>query len=130
MNIMQRCQGGYLCPFCAIPPAALDAPFARFAPAALKSFWHPGGVPIFDRDSRGRGTKILRRLRGGVCIFYRHFSRRGPSPPTRNSEQSLVANSRRCIKLITNRIHSYLRLVAIKAGKYNWGALEPQVNLL
>ena len=32
-------------------PAALDAPFARFAPAALRSFRHPGGIPIFDSDS-------------------------------------------------------------------------------
>ena len=42
-----------------ISPTALDAPFARFAPAALKSFRHLGGGPIFDSDSEG-GTKILR----------------------------------------------------------------------
>ena len=31
-----------------------QANFARFTPAALKSFWHPGGgVPIFDGDSEG-----------------------------------------------------------------------------
>ena len=36
-------------------PATLDAPFAWFAPAALKNFRHPGGVgvPIFDSDSKG-----------------------------------------------------------------------------
>ena len=33
----------------AIPPTALDAPFAQFATAA------PWGVPIFDRDSKGGG---------------------------------------------------------------------------
>ena len=81
-------------------PTALDAPFARFAPAALKSFRHPGGgVPIFDSDSEGGGTKIVRRLRGGgVCVFYGHFSRKGPSPLTRNSEQSLIYNQHKCAK--------------------------------
>ena len=36
-------------------PAALDAPFARLAPAALRSFQHPGGVrgyPFLITDSR------------------------------------------------------------------------------
>ena len=34
--------------------AALDVPFARFAPAALISFRHPGGgEPIFDSDFEG-----------------------------------------------------------------------------
>ena len=68
-------------------PAALDAPFVWFAPAALISFGHPGGggVPIFDSDSDG-GYQILRWLRGGVCIFSMHLSWKGP--PMRNSELS------------------------------------------
>ena len=33
-----------ICPYHAIPQAALDAPFTRFTPAALKSLWHPKGV--------------------------------------------------------------------------------------
>ena len=60
-------------------PAALDAPLARFASAALKSFQHPGrsGVPIFDSDSErgGGGMRFLRAL----------FPKRTTPPLTRNS---------------------------------------------
>ena len=75
-------------------PAALDAPFARFAPAALISFRHPGGGGThFWQRLRGGGTKILRRLRGGVCVFYGHFSRKGPSSPLREILNSPLAPS-------------------------------------
>ena len=52
-------------------PSSLDAYFARFAPAALKSFRHPGGwgVPIFDRDSEGRYQNFTGTLRGGYAFF-------------------------------------------------------------
>ena len=72
-------------------PAALDAPFARFAPVALKSFRHPGeGVPIFDGDSKLYGDS-----EGGLRVFYWHFSQKGPPPPfTRNSDQSLRRTKR------------------------------------
>ena len=50
-------------------PAALDAPFARFVPAALKSFRHPGGGYPFLTETPRRGTKILRRLRRGYAFF-------------------------------------------------------------
>ena len=70
------------CPFRTIPPAALDAPVARFAPAALKSFRHPGGVPIFDSDSEGGVPKFYGDSEGGgVRIFYGHFSRKVPPSP-------------------------------------------------
>ena len=66
-------------------PAALDAPFARFAPAALKSFRHPGGgVPIFDSDSEG-GYQNFAETPMGVRIFYGHFSRKVPPSPNKQS---------------------------------------------
>ena len=40
-------------PFAQFPSRALDAPFAQFAPADLKSFRHPGGYPFFTEIPRG-----------------------------------------------------------------------------
>ena len=51
------------CPFRQLPPAD----FAWFAAAAPESFL--GRVPKFYRDSEV-----------GVCVFYRHFSRKVPPP--------------------------------------------------
>ena len=60
------------CPFCAICPCCperLPAPQGE-------------GIPIFLQRLRGMGvTKILRRLRGEVCIFYGHFSRKVSEQP-------------------------------------------------
>ena len=117
MNILQRCQGGVIhilhthtqkqnrakCPFHAITPTALDTPFARFTPAALKSFPHPGwrGVPIFDRVSkRGWVPKLYRDSKGWVRIFYRHFSRKVPPPP--QQEQSLSSSKLKKIRRYMN----------------------------
>ena len=62
-------------------PAALDAPFARFAPAALKYFWHPGGgAPIFDSDSEG-GYQNLTEIRGGYAFFKGTFPEKDHPPP-------------------------------------------------
>ena len=97
-----------ICPFRAIPPAALDAPFAQFAPVVLKSFRHPGeGVPILPIFETPRGgTKILRRLWGGGDVFfYWCFSQKVPPPLTRNSEQSLSAT----FPQITTTIHTILK---------------------
>ena len=66
------------CPFCMI----------RCCPEKLPTPWR--GTHFWQR-LRGGGTKILWRLRGGwVRIFYGHFSRKVPPPPTRNSEQPLL----------------------------------------
>ena len=71
-------------------PAALNAPFARFAPAALKSFWHPGGgVPIFDSDSEGGVPKFYDESEEGYVFFTGTFPVKDHPPLTRNSEQSL-----------------------------------------
>ena len=49
------------------------------------------GVPISDEVSEGAGVpKFYVDSEGGVCVFYAHFSRKGPPPSlTRNSEQSI-----------------------------------------
>ena len=67
-------------PFRAIPPAPIDAAFARFAPAALKSFRHPGrgGYPFLTETLRGGGVPKY--------IFYSHFS------PKSHMTVVLVAN--------------------------------------
>ena len=53
-------------PFRTISPADLE----WFAPAALKSFRHPGGGNQFLTETPGGGeTKILLRLRGGYVFF-------------------------------------------------------------
>ena len=57
------------CPFCAIPLADLDAPFARFTPAALKT--------IFDSDSEGGGYQNFTVTpRGGMRFFTGTFPRK------------------------------------------------------
>ena len=78
------------CPFHTIP-ATLHAPFARFAPATLKSFRHSGGGdPFLTETLRGGEYQNFTRTPRGVWVFYGHFSRKVPPPPlTRNSEQSL-----------------------------------------
>ena len=56
-------------------PAALDAPYARFAPAALKSSRHPGGgYPFLTATPRGGYQNLTETPRGGVCVFKGHFS--------------------------------------------------------
>ena len=72
-------------------PATLDAPFVRFAPAALNSLRLPGGGPIFDCDSEGGYQNFTVIPRGGMRFLRALFPKRTPPPPTlmRNSEQSL-----------------------------------------
>ena len=64
-------------------PVALDAHFAQFVPAGLKSLRHPkggGGYP-FLTDTPRRGTKILWRLRGGYAFFMGTFPKKNNPPP-------------------------------------------------
>ena len=75
------------CPFRVITPAALDVLFVRFAPGALKNFRHPGGVLIFDEDSKGE-----------YSFFTSTFTEKYHPPPTRNSEQSKAVDM--CNKLL------------------------------
>ena len=67
--------------------SATDAPFARFTPAALKSFRHPGGVPIFDSDSEGGYQNFTVTPRGGGYPFFRHIKKE-----TEQSKISLSCN--------------------------------------
>ena len=63
-------------PLLRIPPAALDAPFVRFAPAALKGFRHPRGrgYPFFYRDSEGWGLpKFYGDSEGRFAFFMGTF---------------------------------------------------------
>ena len=66
----------------------------QFTPAALKSFWHPGGggIPIFDGDSEGGGYQNVTETPrgGGEGFFMGTFPKKYHSPLTRNSEQSLI----------------------------------------
>ena len=61
-------------------PAALDAPLARFAPAALKIFRHPGGVPIFDSDSEGGYQNFYGDSEGGYAFFTGTFPEKDHLP--------------------------------------------------
>ena len=61
-------------------PTALDASFARFAPAALKSFRHPGGYPFLTATPRGYQNFTL-IPRGGMCFLRALFPKRTPPPP-------------------------------------------------
>ena len=65
---METLRGGKISLSCN-SPAALDAPFARFAPAALINFRHTGGGDIFGNDIEGGGTKFYddRGARVGDC---------------------------------------------------------------
>ena len=70
-------------------PVALDAPFARFAPAALKSFRHPGGgYPFLTETPREGVPKFYEDSEGGDAFFMGTFPE--STPPPRNSEQSLI----------------------------------------
>ena len=68
-------------PYLAILPAALDASFAQFTPAAMKSLRHAwGGVPNCDSDSKGEYQNLMETWRG-VCVFYGRFSPEVPTLP-------------------------------------------------
>ena len=120
---VQRCRGGGIsifykhekqkkriwqnAPFAQFP-AALNAPFVRFTPAALKSFRHPGGGIHFWQRIWGRELKSYEGSKGGVSIFYGHFSQKLPPPPTRNSEQSLRSKKKSFMDFIVNIIELYV----------------------
>ena len=62
-----------------------NIPFAQFpsrpsCPEELSAPWGEG-VPIFDSDSQGGYQNFTVTPRGGVCVFYRHFPRKGPPSP-------------------------------------------------
>ena len=64
-------------------PTGLDAPFARFAPAATKSFRYPGGAPIFDSDSEGGYQYFTETPRGGMRFLWALFPKRTTLPPNK-----------------------------------------------
>ena len=81
-------------PLSANSPATLDAPFERFAHAALKSFQHPvWGYPFLTQSLTGGGTQILRRLRGGGTHFLRALFLKSTTPPYQEILNSPLWNS-------------------------------------
>ena len=70
-------------PFRTIPPATLDAPFARFAFADPISFRHSGGVPIFDSNFDGGVPKFYGDSEGGGMRFLGALFLKRTTPPNK-----------------------------------------------
>ena len=62
-------------------PAALDAPFVRFAPAALNSFRLPGGGTHFWLRPEGGYQNFTVIPRGGYAFFTDIFPEKDHSHP-------------------------------------------------
>ena len=55
-------------------------PFRAIHPCCTDKLQAPWGAPIFDSHSEGGYQNFPATPRGGVSVFYGHFSRKGPPP--------------------------------------------------